>query len=166
MRIAVLGCVMIVLALVPTSTVKAFDLSGVHSGNDTTFDDGYARRAKERSDYAFEQKRRLQAAWQNRDRSKDVCFQFASNTDARRTCLGEEIGLIEDERARNIMFGYCASLGDGELARGLADICDRGADSCFQLDDTQAAIYCEKCGGTRNWLATYSLGHLIKCFPG
>lgn len=104
-------------------------------------------------------------ASRNRDRSKDVCYTLPSGSDAQIACLGKYPNAVRNDRARNILLGYCYSLGAStELNDDLSYICSNGVSACSSLDNGEAAYWCGQCGGTRRWLAVYSLGHTIQCF--
>lgn len=101
----------------------------------------------------------------NRDTSNDVCYQMPSGSDAQTACLGKYPNSVRNERARNILLGYCSSMGDNtELSNDLSYVCSNGVSACSSFDDGDAAYHCRQCGATPRWLAVYSLGHLIKCF--
>lgn len=113
---------------------------------------------------AAEQKRHSREAWKNRDRSKDVCFQLDSGSDAQTACLGKHPHAVKNDRARNILLGYCSSMGgSSRFADNLSYVCYEGKKGCSILDGA-ASYWCDICGGTRRWLAVYSLGHTIQCF--
>jgi hypothetical protein len=104
-------------------------------------------------------------ASKNRDRSKDVCYQLPSGSDAQTACLGKYPNSVKNERARNILLGYCYSMGSSsELSNDLSYVCTNGISACSSFDDGDAAYHCKQCGATRSWLAVYSLGHVIQCF--
>lgn len=100
----------------------------------------------------------------NRDRSKDVCYQLPSGSDAQIACLGEHIGAIRDDRARLIMQGNCFALGSSDFSSDLSYVCSNGVRACSIFDNGDAAYHCRECGATRRWLAVYSLGSIIQCF--
>lgn len=99
----------------------------------------------------------------NRDTSNDFCYSI-DNEDARQACLGEPY-LVSNLRARNILLGNCYAFDSNtDFDRDLQYICSEGKNGCSLLDNSTASYQCNQCGGTRRWLATYSLGTIIQCF--
>lgn len=119
-------------------------------------------------DSISEQRRRAAAAARererNRDRSRDVCYQLSAGSDAQLACLGDNVYAIRNERARNILLGHCHSLGSSSFDRDLGYICSVGSSGCHSLRNGDASYWCTQCGGTRRWLAVYSLGHVLQCY--
>jgi len=138
-------------------------LSDILQGSDKAFQDA-ARSSHQRVE---EQRRRAaqqaEERARNRDRSNDVCYQMPSGSDAQTACFGEFPFSVRDERARNILLGHCSSLGSGTYNSNLSYVCSVGTQGCSVLSG-DASYWCQQCGGTRRWLAVYSLGHTIQCF--
>lgn len=129
---------------------------------------GDFKQGRQRNDaISAERKRKAaekEAARSARDRSRDFCYALPAGSDAQIACLGDYPNAIRDDRARNIMLGYCYSLGsNSDFTQDLSYICSEGPRGCSLLDNGKAAYWCSECGGTRSWLAVYSLGHIIQC---
>lgn len=130
----------------------------------------FLNKANEGSSQLFErlndeQSKAQEKARQNRDSSKDVCYQLTPGSDAQTACFGKYPHSVKNERARNILLGNCFSMGSStELSNDLSYVCERGPSACVVFDDGDAGYWCKKCGATRTWLAVYSLGPIIQCF--
>ncbi len=146
------------------SPAYSFDLTNTLKQTEGDFNNAVKdgkRKEREAQQRAAEREERLR----NRDRSNDVCYSFPSGSDVQTACLNEYPNSVKNERARNILLGYCASMGDSsDFSSALSYICSNGKSACSILKDGDAAYHCDQCGATRRWLAVYSLGRLIKCF--
>ena len=149
----------------PTSLVFAGDLSDALSTTKKGFESNVQKNKTIRRQNEIDAARRAKERSQNRDRSKDVCYQMPSGSDVQTACLAEYPNAVRNERARNLLLGYCNSMGGySELSKDLSYICTTGKSGCSVLDDTNAGYWCGQCGGTRRWLAVYSLGRIIQCY--
>lgn len=147
------------------SEAGSLDVQGALNSVQGTFDNAKKQRDLQRQKNAEEAERAARERAANRDRSKDVCYQLKAGSDAQIACLGDHIHAIKDKRAQNIMLGYCYSLGSSsDFNDDLSYICSEGKRGCNILEDGKAAYWCGECGGTRRWLAVYSLGTIIQCF--
>jgi hypothetical protein len=137
---------------------------GVAEGIDLNSDlDAASTSHGQRADKMLERREERQNNWANRDKSKDVCFMLPSGSDAHYACM-EMPAVVKDKRAQNILYGYCGSLGpSSKMNRALEFVCYEGKKGCGIINDSNAAYWCDQCGGTRKWLAVYSLGHVIQC---
>jgi len=159
---AICGALMLIYMIVEPEPAHSFDLRDTlkqsESGFNSALKDG-KRKEREAKQRAAEREQRLK----NRDRSNDVCYSFPSGSDLQNACLNEYPNLVKNERARNLLLGYCSSMGDSsDLSNALSYICDYGRKGCSLLGE--AAYHCDKCGATPRWLAVYSLGSLIQCY--
>lgn len=153
------------LALFLPSGAGAENLRGLLDQSRGEVDAAVRQNAAEAARQAAARAERDRLREQQRDRSRDFCYSLPMGSDAEKACRGEFVVTIQNDRARNILQGYCGALGAStELNRDLSYICDTGVKGCPLLDNSDAAHWCTQCGGTRNWLATYSLGYMIKCF--
>ncbi len=152
---------LVAIWLIFSNVSNAESLRGLLDQSQTEFESAQEQNANDR----IEAQRAAKAAAAQRDRSRDFCFALPSGSDAQKACRNEFVLTIEDKRAWNIMQGYCGSLDtSSELNRDISYICSVGASGCSLLDDSDASYMCRECGGTRSWLATYSLGYAIQCF--
>lgn len=143
------------------SNAQGLDLTELLKQTENDFNQGVQDGKKIERDT----KRKAAERAANRDRSKDVCYQLPSGSDAQTACFGKYPNSVTNERARNILLGFCHSMGDhSELSSDLSYVCSKGISACSSFDDGDAAYYCKQCGATRSWLAVYSLGHTIQCF--
>lgn len=143
---------------------QSLDVGGALKSVQGEFDRAKDNRDDIREQNAQEAARRAAEAARNRDRSKDVCYQLPSGSDAQIACFGDHVMAIRDDRARNIMLGNCLVLGGSDFSNDLGYICQNGKTACSILSNGTAAYNCETCGASRRWLAVYSLGHTIQCF--
>ena len=62
-----------------------------------------------------------------------------SGSDVQTACLAEYPNAVRNERVRNLLLGYCNSMGGySELSKDLSYICTTGKSGCSVLDDTNA----------------------------
>ncbi len=151
------------LFLSPSVPARAFDLSGGNAATQDEFNSQANQVQQNRETIKRQQQEQAKRQWENRDKWKTMCYGLPSG-DAVTACLGEYPHAVENERARNILLGNCYALGSGDLSTALGAICKEGASKCSWLSNGEAAYYCQKCGGRREWAALYAMGHLIQCF--
>ena len=157
-------CGLAMTAPVP-SAAGSLDVQGALNSLQGEYENSKKQRDLQRKQNAQEAARKAKENAANRDRSKDVCYQMESGSDAQTACLGEHVYAIRDKRAQNIMLGHCYSLGaSSDFNSDLSYVCSEGKRGCSILDDGEASYWCGECGGTRRWLAVYSLGTIIQCF--
>lgn len=152
---------LVAIWLIIPNVSTAESLRGLLDQSQTEFKSAQDQNAKDR--IAAQEEAARRAA--QRDRSRDFCFALPNGSDAQKACRSEFVSSIEDKRAWSIMHGFCGSLGpSSDFNNDLSYICSVGSSGCGLLDDSDASYWCRECGGTRSWLATYSLGYIIQCF--
>lgn len=141
------------------SIAQSLDLTDLLNQTESDYNQGLERGEQIERDAARQAAERAR----NRDTSNDFCYAI-SNQDAQNSCLGEPYR-VTNLRAQNILLGNCYAFDTNtDFTRHLQYICTEGKRGCSLLDDSTAAYQCDQCGGTRRWLATYSLGTTIQCF--
>lgn len=162
--LAALVCILFMsFALIPFPAFS-FDLTDTLSETREGFQKDLNHRQRVQNETARRQKEEADRRWRNRDKFQDACYKFEVGSDIHTACMGEFPATIRNERARNIMQGYCGALGSDSFSSDLSYVCSRGVSGCSILRNGDAAYACQQCGGTRRWLAVYSLGGLIKCY--
>lgn len=144
-------------------TAQSLDLTGVLDDTRDDFNAGIREGEQIAKDQARRAAERAAERSRNRDNSNDFCYSI-ENQNAQNACL-EMPYAVTDSRAQNILLGNCYAFNtNSDLSRSIQYICAEGRRGCTLLDDSTAAYHCDQCGGTRRWIATYSLGTIIQCF--
>jgi hypothetical protein len=161
------GCIRIacLLGLTFSSPTHAgsIDVGGLIDSVEDDYNETIEKTKRVRKKNADDAKRKAAESARNRDKTNDFCYAI-DNQDAQNACLGLPYA-VEDERARNILLGNCyAFKTNSKLSQHLQYICTEGKRGCSLLKDATASYQCGQCGGTRQWIATYSLGVTINCY--
>lgn len=156
------------VALVLSACVVPFpalslDLTETLSETLPGFQKDQSKRQQIQNETARRQKEEADRRWRNRDKFQDACYKFKAGSDIHTACMGQYPNTIRNDRARNIMQGYCGTLGSDPFSSRLSYVCDRGVSGCSILENSKASYACQQCGGTRRWLAVYALGGIIMC---
>lgn len=164
LRRAALTGAMLTTGALASVPAWALDVGGAISNVEGAFDSATQQVDRTREEIKREQAGKAAERERTRDRSKDVCYSFEAGSDIQTACLNEYPMAVRNERARNILLGYCSSLGSSDFSSELSYVCREGAGGCSALSNGDAAYWCKQCAATRPWLAVYSLGSIIQCF--
>ena len=143
----------------PAAIAQGLDVSKTLSGVKSGFNRAADQMHQTRKDDAAASASAAAEHERTRDKTRDFCSS-AKTDEARYACQGDAY-IVKSEQTRQILLGNCFA---SEISKGLSYICQEGKKACMVLDDSNARYACHQCGGTRQWLATYSAGVIINCY--